>query len=144
MPGRADAEHRLVVMEVYARGMVIGNVFWSTLAFFFLFSVVALLVSVFGAIMRRDMSDWAKAGWIILVVLMPFLGSLIYLISQPRTLAPASEADDDSPAPDRAAPERHTDYRPADEIATAARLHDVGRISSTEFEYLKQEAMSRR
>jgi hypothetical protein len=74
---------------------------------------------------------------------MPFLGSLIYLISQPRTPPLATKADDDSPAPDRAAPERHTDYRPADEIATAARLHDEGRISSAEFEYLK-EAMGRR
>lgn len=128
-----------------------GTFLWSMLAFFFLFSIVALFVSVFAAIMRRDISAWAKAGWIILVVLLPFLGSLIYLISQPRTqprtqpqtLPPAAEADDHPPTPDPAVPERHAGYRPADEIATAARLQDEGRISPAEFEYLKHEAMSR-
>ncbi len=119
-----------------------GTFLWSMLAFFFLFSIVVLFVSVFSAIIRRDISGWAKAGWIILVVLLPFLGSLIYLISQPRTASPAAEADDPA-TPDRAVPERRTDYRPADEIATAARLQDEGRISPAEFEYIKHEAMSR-
>jgi hypothetical protein len=121
-----------------------GTFLWSMLAFFFLFAVVGLFVSIFGGIIRRDISGWAKAGWILLVVLMPFIGSLIYLIALPRTLPQSTEAENDASASDHVARERHSDYGPADEIATAARLHDEGRISSAEFEYLKQEAMSRR
>jgi len=106
--------------------------------FFFWFAVIWMFIGVFADILRRDMSGWAKAGWIILIVLLPFLGVLIYLIAMPRRARREAELSDYwGPTPQRQAQE----YRPADEIATAAQLHDQGRISAAEFETLKRQAL---
>ena len=43
--------------------------------------------SIFADVLRRDLSGWAKAGWIVLIVVLPFLGTLIYLIATPRMTA---------------------------------------------------------
>jgi hypothetical protein len=105
--------------------------------FFFWFAVIWMFITVFADVLRRDMSGWAKAGWIILIVLLPFLGILIYLIARPRTAARDTELFDWDTGGQRRAQE----YRPADEIATAAQLHDQGRISAAEFEFLKRQAL---
>jgi hypothetical protein len=105
--------------------------------FFFWFAVIWMFITVFADILRRDMSGWAKAGWIILIVLLPFLGILIYLIARPRTAPRDVELFDW----DTSAQRRTQEYRPADEIATAAQLHDQGRISAAEFEFLKRQAL---
>jgi hypothetical protein len=111
-----------------------GTVLWSTLVFFFWFAVIWMFVAVFASIFRRhDMSGWAKAAWIVLIVLLPFLGALIYVIAKPPG-ADGRYAWD--PAGHRSA------ERPADEIARAAELHDRGHISADEYEYLKRRALS--
>jgi hypothetical protein len=46
------------------------------LAFFFWFAFIWMFVSLFADILRRDdLSGWGKAGWILLIVVLPFLGS---------------------------------------------------------------------
>jgi uncharacterized membrane protein YhaH (DUF805 family) len=55
--------------------------------FFFWFAFLWMFIAIFADIMRRDLSDWAKAGWISLIVVLPFLGTLIYLIATPRMTA---------------------------------------------------------
>ncbi|GGJ81702.1 membrane protein [Pilimelia anulata] len=116
-----------------------GDFFWATIVFFFWVSVLWMFIALFVSIVRRDdMSGWAKAGWIALMVLLPLLGVLIYLIAAPRDAA--FEIGESAGYPDaerRAGP----GPRPADDIATAAVLHDQGRISADEFEQLKQRAL---
>jgi hypothetical protein len=112
---------------------------WSMVVLFFWITVIWMFISVFADILRRDMSGWAKAGWIVLITLLPFLGVLIYLIAVPRTARP------DSSGPSvwgSSTPQRTREYGPADEIAKAAQLHDQGKISADEFEYLKEQALS--
>jgi hypothetical protein len=109
-----------------------GTLLWSTAVLFFWFAVVWMFISVFIDIFQRDMSGWAKAGWIVLIVLLPFLGVLIYLIALPRRAKPTGAV--------AASGARHGTA--ADEIATAARLHDEGKITADEFERLKQQALS--
>ena len=105
-----------------------GTLLWWMLAFFFWFTVVWMFITVFADIFRRDMSGWAKAGWIILIVLLPFLGVLIYMIVRPSVVVR-----------DRRGTER-TDA--TDEIARAAQLHDQGKITDDEFVHLKQQALN--
>jgi hypothetical protein len=54
------------------------------IALFFLFGMalyVALVILVFSdVIVSRDLTGWAKAGWLLLVLVFPFLGVLVYLI----------------------------------------------------------------
>ena len=60
--------------------MPLLDLFWTILYIFLLFAWIWLLISVFGDIFRSHLSGWGKAGWTIFVVLVPFLGVLIYLI----------------------------------------------------------------
>src|ERR1700751_2041332 len=60
-----------------------GQVLWSMLWFFLFFIWIWLLVMIFGDIFRsRDLSGWSKALWTIFVIVLPFLGILVYLIAR--------------------------------------------------------------
>ena len=116
-----------------------GNLLWSMLAFFFWFAFLWMFISVFADVLRRDLSGWAKAGWIVLIVVLPFLGSLIYLIATPRMTA-----EERRPVVrQQEARGRVAGHSAADEIAKAALLHDEGKITADEFELLKQQALTR-
>jgi hypothetical protein len=60
------------------------GVFWTvvlfSLFFLWIFTVLWAFVDNFR---RRDHSGWAKAGWFILILLLPILGVLLYLIARP-------------------------------------------------------------
>jgi Phospholipase_D-nuclease N-terminal len=73
---------RKIIME-----WTFGTLLWSMLVFFFWFMFIWMFVAIFADILRRDLSGWAKAGWIVLIVVLPFLGILIYLIARPKTAA---------------------------------------------------------
>ena len=116
-----------------------GTFLWSTLIFFFWFVVIWMFISLFGDVFRRgDLSGWGKAGWIILMVILPFIGILAYVISRPKDL----REDALSMRGTNRYPRSTSDYQAADEIAKAARLQDQGRITAAEFEQIKQHALS--
>ena len=116
----------------------LGDVLWFMLAFFFWFMVIWIFIAVFGDIFRRDdLSGWAKAGWIVLIFLVPFLGALIYVIARP-------EVTDQDRRLARAALERDrrvSGYSAADEVAKLAGLRDAGQLTAEEYETLKRQAM---
>ncbi len=62
----------------------LGGVLWTMLAFFFWFMLIWMFIAVFADIFRRrDLSGAAKAGWTLLIFLLPLLGILIYMIARP-------------------------------------------------------------
>ncbi|MFF0293411.1 SHOCT domain-containing protein [Kitasatospora sp. NPDC004615] len=75
------------------------NIFWTMLELFLWILWFFLLFKIIGDIFRsQDMGGGAKAGWTVLVILLPFLGVLIYLIVRggsmhERDLAQAQQAD---------------------------------------------------
>jgi hypothetical protein len=115
-----------------------GTLLWSMLILFFWFAVIWMFIGIFADILRRDMSGWAKAGWIFLIVLLPFLGMLLYLIARPPTV----EAEDRFILARRPPGNGTRATGAADEIAKAAQLHDQGKITADEFERLKQHALT--
>lgn len=59
------------------------NLFWTMLWFFLWIMWLFLLFRIVMDIFRSDdLGGWAKAGWVILVIILPFLGVLIYLIAR--------------------------------------------------------------
>jgi hypothetical protein len=113
-----------------------GTVLWSTFLFFLWFAAIWMFVVVLVDVFRRDMSGWAKAGWALLIVLLPLLGVLIYLIARPR-----HEIDGVALGMSgRPSANRH--FSASEEIAKAGQLYDQGKISSQEYERLKQQAIS--
>ena len=57
------------------------GLFWSMLMFFLFFAWLLLLFRVFADIFRSDMRGLSKGVWSVFVILVPFLGVLIYLIA---------------------------------------------------------------
>jgi predicted PurR-regulated permease PerM len=64
------------------------DVFWSMLIFFLWVAWLLVLFRVFADIFRRhDISGFAKAAWCVFVIVLPFLGVLVYLIAQGQKMA---------------------------------------------------------
>ena len=116
----------------------LGDLLWSMLAFFFWFMLIWMFIAVFGDIFRRnDLSGGAKAGWIILIFVLPLLGILIYVIARPKMTEQDRELAQAAMQEER----RTSGYSSADEIAKLAKMRDEGTISAEEYERLKQQAM---
>ena len=121
-----------------------GDVMWSMFVFFAWILFFWMLFIVFGDLFsRHDISGWAKAGWTIFVIILPFLGIFVYLISQgkgmgeraqQRAQAQQSQMDDyvRSVASSGSA---------TDEIARGKELLDSGAITQAEFDQLKANAL---
>ncbi|MFF4340727.1 SHOCT domain-containing protein [Kitasatospora sp. NPDC001540] len=59
------------------------NIFWTMLELFLWILWFFLLFKIITDIFRSDdMGGWGKAGWTIFVILLPFLGVLVYLIAR--------------------------------------------------------------
>jgi Phospholipase_D-nuclease N-terminal/Short C-terminal domain len=115
-----------------------GNVLWTMLVFFFWFMAIWIFIMVFSDIFRRrDLSGWAKGGWILLIFIVPFLGALIYLIARPKM----TEQDKEDMARMQEAERRVSGYSPADEVAKLSTLRDEGKITAEEYEEMKKRAM---
>jgi len=68
-----------------------GDYFWTLFAFFFWIMLIWMFIAVFADIIRRkDLSGGGKAGWIVLIFILPLFGILIYLIARP-SIADARE-----------------------------------------------------
>ena len=119
--------------------MTFGEVLWAMFVFFIWVMVFWMFISIFADIFRRDdISGWAKAGWIFLIVILPFLGILIYVIARPKM----TEQDQRILAEQQAQQRQAAGYSPTDEIAKAAQLKDNGTITDAEFEKIKADAMA--
>src|SRR3954451_9225560 len=123
-----------------------GQVFWSMLWFFCFFIWIWLLIRVFADIFRsHDMSGGVKALWIVFVIVLPYLGVLVYLIARGKEMG--QHSIDDA----RAMESSQRQYiqsvagsaaSPADEIARLADLKDKGVIDEAEFQAGKAKALA--
>ncbi len=124
--------------EVGSASLTFWDVIFATIALFFWFMFIWIFIALFGDIFRRDdLSGGAKAGWIFLLVILPFLGSLIYMIARPKVTA----QDVRQMAQADAAIQAAAAVSPADEIAKLTQLRSAGAITEEEFASLKQKAM---
>jgi hypothetical protein len=116
----------------------LGDALWAMLIFFFWFMAIWIFISIFADIFRRnDLSGWAKAGWIFLIFVVPFLGALIYVIARPKMTEQDKEMIERAQEQQR----RMSGYSSADEIAKLAALRDEGKITAEEYEEMKRKAM---
>jgi flagellar biosynthesis/type III secretory pathway M-ring protein FliF/YscJ len=97
-----------------------------------------MFIAIFADIFRRnDLSGWGKAGWILLIFIVPFIGILIYVIARPKM----TEQDREMMEQAAEAQRRVSGYSAADEVAKLAKLRDEGKITADEYEDLKRKAM---
>ena len=120
------------------------DVLWTLIIIFAWVIWFWLLITVFADIFRRhDIGGGTKALWVIFVIILPFLGVLIYLIAESKGMAERNQKQV------QAAQQQTDEYirnvagsDPAEQIAKAKQLLDAGTISSAEFDALKQKALA--
>ena len=128
----------------------ISTDFWDVLlwSFWFFIWIAALMVwfrCLFDLFGDRTLSGWGKAGWVILLIFVPWLGALIYLIARGRSM---TERQMKALAEQQAAQQEYIQQvagksaSPASQIADAKALLDSGAINQTEFDSLKAKAMA--
>ena len=130
---------------VFAADYPFLDILWTMLVFFGWVIWFWLLIIVFGDLFsRHDISGWGKAGWIVLVVVLPYLGVFIYLISQGAQMAERRDKQS------QAARSEFDDYvknvaapgGAAAEIEKAKQLLDSGAITQAEFDAIKAKALA--
>ncbi len=114
--------------------MPLFDIFWAMIWFFLFFVWIWLLISIFADIFRSEMSGFAKAAWIIFVIVTPFLGVLIYLIANGGKMQERSmEAAVAQQKAQQAYIQQVAGSSSADELAKLAKLHQDGVLSADEF-----------
>jgi hypothetical protein len=72
--------------------MPLLDLFWTMFLFFCWILWFWLLFRVFADLFsRRDIGGWAKTGWVLFTIVLPFLGVFMYLITQGRSMAERAE-----------------------------------------------------
>jgi hypothetical protein len=121
------------------------DVVWTMFIFFawviWIWFLITILADVFR---RRDLSGWGKAGWTIFLIFLPFLGALIYLITQgkamsERNVEQAQAAQSQTDEYIRSVAERDD---PTAQIRRGKELLDSGAITNDEFAALKAKALA--
>ena len=121
------------------------NVLWDILIVFAWVIYIWLVIVCFTDLFRRrDISGWAKAGWIILIVILPWIGVLIYLIANHNGMADRSERQSETTRAqfDEYVRQAAGTGGPASEIETARKLLDNGTITQAEFDAIKAKALA--
>jgi Short C-terminal domain/Phospholipase_D-nuclease N-terminal len=117
---------------------------WDVLVIFAFVIWFWLLIVVFGDIFRRrDISGWGKAAWIILVIILPYLGVFIYLIAEHDGMAERNtqQVQAQEAVTDQYIRSVSGSGGPASEIETAKNLLDSGAITQAEYDSLKAKAL---
>ena len=119
------------------------DVLWTMIIFFCWVAWIWLLVLILSDVFRRDISGWSKALWVVVLIALPFLGTLVYLIANGSDMTERRVRDV------QASQAQFDDYvrsvakngGAAAEIEKAKALLDSGAINQDEFNALKAKVL---
>jgi phospholipase D-like protein/putative oligomerization/nucleic acid binding protein len=121
------------------------DILWTMIIFFtwvvWIWIMIVILTDVFR---RRDISGWVKGAWVVFLIVLPFLGALVYLIAQHDGM---SQRQADAARGQKAQMDEYVrsvagSGGAAAEIDKAKQLLDSGAINQTEFDALKAKALA--
>jgi hypothetical protein len=133
-------------MTLFANSYPFFDILWTTLIFFawviFIWIAITCLIDVFR---RHDISGWGKAFWVIFIVILPWIGVLVYLIvnhsgMQERKIKDTATAQ--AQFDDYVRKTAGSGGGAASEIEKAKSLLDNGTISQAEFDSIKSRALA--
>jgi Phospholipase_D-nuclease N-terminal/Short C-terminal domain len=142
-PARPADRIAFATVPPLASTYTFGDALLTVLEFAILFLWIWVAVGVVFDIFRsRDLSNWAKALWILFIIVLPFIGVLAYLLVRGHTLHEHQEQD-------RAQAEAFQRFQASggasasgvDELAKLSELHDRGKLSDAEFEQAKRKLL---
>lgn len=120
------------------------DLFWTILFFFVFFLWIFLLIQVIVDVFRsHDMGGFAKAIWVLFIIILPFLGVLVYLIARGGKMHEHQlQAAKQQQEAFTAYVKETAGTNSADELAKLADLKDKGVITDAEFEAQKAKLLS--
>ncbi len=132
-------------MPVAASEYPFADLMWTFVLFFGFCIIFWLLITVFGDLFRRrDIGGGRKAVWTVFVLLLPMIGTLVYLISQHGRIGERDlrQSDEIRESDDQYI--RSVVRRPSgvDEIARGEQLLEDGAITADEFAALKRRVLA--
>jgi hypothetical protein len=118
------------------------DILWTMIIFFAWVIWIWIAITVLADVFRRhDIGGWAKGAWVVFVIVIPFLGVLVYLIAQHDAMRERSvkQAESQKQAFDTYV--RDAAGGSAAEIAKGKELLDAGTITQAEFDAIKTKAL---
>lgn len=125
------------------------NAFWTMCLIFLWVMWLFLLFKIISDIFRsRDLNNWAKTGWLVLVILLPFLGVFVYVIVRGRSMGEREVAEAERQQEQFRAYVRDTvatgdeGTKHADSLAKLADLKNHGDITEDEYQKAKAKVLA--
>lgn len=121
-----------------------GQLLLTVLEVFLFIAWFWILITVIGDLFRDpDLSGWAKAAWVFFLIVLPFLGIFIYLISRGEGMRERAVAESAARKQSLDAYVRETaGTSPVDELHKLSDLKQRGDISEAEFERAKANLLA--
>jgi hypothetical protein len=121
-----------------------GHVLLTVLEIFLFIAWFWILITVIGDLFRdHELSGWAKAAWVFFLIVLPFLGVLIYLIARGEGMRERTISEQTEMKRQLDAYVRETaGSSPADELAKLSELKQRGEISQEEFDRAKSKLLA--
>lgn len=112
---------------------MVANTFWENFFLFLIFLPLAMVwaFALLDIFRRDDIGGWSKALWVACVILVPFFGTLIYLITRPAGATEQERVMLDEQSRDFVA--KYSPTSTATELQTLSDLHDRGKLTDDEF-----------
>ncbi len=127
-----------MILASYTFGDALISVLELALLFVWIWIAVTVVFDVFRS---SDLSNWAKALWMLSIILLPWLGVLVYLVVRGHTLHEHHEHDVAQAQAFRHFMARGGGFSPADDLTRLAELRDRGVLSDEEFERAKARVL---
>jgi uncharacterized membrane protein YcjF (UPF0283 family) len=126
--------------------MSFGEFLWAMLAFYFIFFYFMILFRVISDLFSdHEASGWAKTGWLIFLLVLPFIALCVYLITRGKAMterAMAQASAQDAAQKEYIRQAAGTTDDPTAQIARANDLLSSGAIDRGEFDRLKAKALA--
>ena len=124
--------------------MPVLDVLWSMLWFFLFIAWIWVVIVVIADVFRsQDLSGWGKAGWTIFIILIPWLGVLVYLIARGHGMQERSaQQAADQQAAANAYIKDAAGTTNADQLEKLKSLHDSGALTDAEYNAQKAKVLN--
>lgn len=121
----------------------LGDVLLTALSIFFFVVWFWILITILGDLFRdHELGGWAKAGWLVFLVLVPYLAGFVYLIARGQGMRERAISQQAEMRKQMDSYVRETaGSSPADELHKLSELKDKGAISADEFERAKAKLL---
>ena len=127
------------ILAAFTFGEALLTVLEIALLFIWIWIAVGVVVDIFRS---HDLSGWAKAAWLVLIVFLPMIGVLVYLIARGHKMSEHAV---------RHAQEQDAAFRtyvrsaaasPADDLSRLEELRSRGVLTDEEFQRAKEKALA--